>query len=62
MLRSRLELNADGRYEAHLGANQSSGAVTSFAAADAIVELPPEVSRVRDGDTHDVLRIDDMIG
>ncbi|MFP6684219.1 MAG: gephyrin-like molybdotransferase Glp [Polyangiaceae bacterium] len=62
MLRARLKRGAEGTLEAHLGSSQSSGAVTSFAAADAIVVLDPEITEIGDGETHEVIRIADMIG
>jgi molybdopterin molybdotransferase len=62
MLRARLKRGSEGTIEAHLASSQSSGAVTSFAAADAIVVLDPKVTEVRDGELHEVIRIADMIG
>ena len=62
LLRARLHAGPEGRTEAHLASSQSSGAVTSFATADAIVVLAPETTEVRDGQAHPVIRIADVLG
>lgn len=49
-----------GKRFAVLAPNQASGAVTSFASADALVILPEAVTQVNDGDVFDVLRIADL--
>jgi molybdopterin molybdotransferase len=55
-LRARLERRA-GELVAAIAGNQSSGAVTSFAHADALVVVPAERERVDDGDRLDAIRI-----
>ncbi len=54
----RARLGDDGR--AHLLPNQASGAVTSFADADALVVVPSEQGDVEDGARMKVLRISDV--
>jgi molybdopterin molybdotransferase len=58
-LRARLELH-DGELCAVLPASQSSGAVTSFARADALVVLPPDRAAIDNGDRLDVIRLADL--
>jgi molybdopterin molybdotransferase len=57
-LRARLQPGPAPR--AVLARNQASGAVTSFADADALVIVPAETTLVRDGDELDALRIADL--
>lgn len=55
-LRARLEIDR-GELVAHVAANQASGAVTSFAEADALVIVPAEQERIDEGDRLEVIRI-----
>lgn len=57
-LRATLEVE-DGEMTARLLANQASGAVTSFAEADALVIVPREQDRVNDGDRLEAIRLID---
>lgn len=50
-----------GREIAALLPNQSSGAVTSFADAEALVIVPAEQAQVHDGDLLETLRISDIL-
>ncbi|MEZ4312692.1 MAG: molybdopterin-binding protein [Polyangiaceae bacterium] len=59
MLRARL-VWAGGAARAVLLPNQASGAVTSFAEADALVVVPAERERVDSGEVMDVIRIGDI--
>lgn len=58
-LRARLELH-DGELCAKLPASQSSGAVTSFAHADALVVLAADQARIENGDRLPVIRLHDV--
>lgn len=58
-LRAHLELH-DGELCAALPAGQSSGAVTSFAAADALVVLAADRARIDHGERLPVIRLADM--
>lgn len=58
-LRARLEL-ADGALVARILPNQASGAVTSFAEADALIVVAREQDRVDDGDRLEVIRLSDV--
>ncbi|NUO49851.1 MAG: molybdopterin molybdotransferase MoeA [Polyangiaceae bacterium] len=58
-LRGRI-VDEDGELRFAIAPNQSSGAVTSFAAATALAVVPPGRDRVQDGDVLDVLRIADI--
>lgn len=58
-LRARLELH-DGELCAALPTSQSSGAVTSFAAADALVVLAADRARIDHGERLPVIRLADM--
>ena len=49
-----------GAARAVLLANQASGAVTSFADADALVVVPADKDRVENGETLEVIRILDI--
>lgn len=60
--RARLARTPEGRLEAHLALNQASGAVTSFAQADALIMLSPETTEVNTGDRLPVLRIAELMG
>lgn len=60
-LRARIE-TVDGAPHARLAERQSSGAVTSFSEADALVRLSGLVERVRDGDTMPTYRLADLGG
>jgi len=57
-LRARIAFSG-GAPRAVLLPNQASGAVTSFAEADALAVVPPERERVESGDVLDVIRIAD---
>lgn len=59
LVRARLVLSG-GAARAVLLANQASGAVTSFADADALVVVPAEKERVESGEMLDVIRIADI--
>jgi len=56
-LRARLEPSAGG-VRARILPNQASGAVTSFAEAEALVVVPADVGRVEDGSELEAIRID----
>ncbi len=58
-LRARLELH-DGELCAVLAPNQSSGAVTSFAGADALVVLPGSKARIEPGDVLPVIALAEL--
>lgn len=58
-LRARLELH-DGELCAVLPTSQSSGAVTSFAQADALVVLPAERAAIDNGDRLEMIRLADL--
>ncbi|MEZ4442567.1 MAG: molybdopterin molybdotransferase MoeA [Polyangiaceae bacterium] len=58
-LRATLELEAEG-WVARLHRGQSSGAVTSFARADALVRVPADQAEVVDGASLDVFRLADF--
>jgi molybdopterin molybdotransferase len=58
-LRARL-VTASGTPRAVICPNQASGAVTSFAEADALVVVPAEKERVEAGEVLDVIRIADI--
>jgi molybdopterin molybdotransferase len=60
-LRARLELR-EGVEHAVLAGGQSSGAVQSFAAADALAVLAADLARVDDGDRLPVIRLSDVWG
>lgn len=60
-LRARLELH-DGELCAVLGRGQSSGAVTSFAHADALVVLGANESRISHGDRLPVIMLGELWG
>jgi molybdopterin molybdotransferase len=57
--RARLEQGPDGLV-ARLLANQDSGAVTSFAEAEALVVIPAERDGIADGESLEVIRIADI--
>lgn len=59
LVRARVVVSG-GSARAVLLANQASGAVTSFADADALVVVPPERDRVESGETLEVIRIADV--
>jgi molybdopterin molybdotransferase len=61
LARARLSIEG-GELVATLAPNQASGAVTSFAWADALVVVPLERERVEDGDRLDAIRIGDVYG
>ncbi|UQA55934.1 gephyrin-like molybdotransferase Glp [Polyangium aurulentum] len=56
-LRAQLEPDA-GRVRARILPNQASGAVTSFAEAEALVVVPADLGRVEDGSELEAIRID----
>jgi molybdopterin molybdotransferase len=58
-LRARLELDG-GALVARLLPNQASGAVTSFAEADALAIVPADRAHVSDGDRLEVIRLADI--
>lgn len=58
-LRGRI-VDDGGELSFAIAPNQSSGAVTSFAAATALAVVPPGRDHVQDGDVLDVLRIADI--
>ena len=58
LMRARLGWREGQPYAALLD-RQASGAVTSFARADALVEVPAEVEQVSTGDVLSVLRLAD---
>ncbi|WP_437736534.1 molybdopterin molybdotransferase MoeA [Sorangium sp. So ce1335] len=55
-LRARLEIS-DGELVARVSANQASGAVTSFAEADALVLVPADQDRIDEGDRLQAIRL-----
>ena len=57
--RARLE-QSEGGLVARLFSNQDSGAVTSFAEAEALVVIPADSAGVEDGDTLEVIRLGDV--
>ncbi len=57
--RARLE-QSEGGLVARLFSNQDSGAVTSFAEAEALVVIPAERAGVEDGDTLEIIRLGDV--
>lgn len=59
-LRASIAIEA-GREIAVLLPNQSSGAVTSFAAAEALVIVPADHAKVHDGDVLEAIRISDIL-
>jgi molybdopterin molybdotransferase len=59
-LRARLE-HEGGETRAKILPNQASGAVTSFADADALVVVPVDREHVEDGDLLEVIRINDIL-
>jgi molybdopterin molybdotransferase len=58
-LRARL-VQHEGERCAEILPNQASGAVTSFAEADALAVVPADRERVDDGDRLDAIRISDI--
>jgi molybdopterin molybdotransferase len=58
-LRARL-LSEGGELTARLLPNQASGAVTSFAEADALVVVPRDLDHVDDGDRMETIRLADI--
>jgi molybdopterin molybdotransferase len=58
-VRSVLQVSS-GETHARLLPNQASGAITSFAAADALVVVPAECEEVRDGQIFEAIRIADI--
>jgi molybdopterin molybdotransferase len=58
-LRARLSME-EGALAARILPNQSSGAVTSFAEADALVVLPADRAVVEEGESVDVIRLADV--
>jgi len=58
-VRARLEISKDG-LAAHPLPNQASGAVTSFAEADALVVVPADRDRVDVGEALEVIRLADV--
>ena len=61
LLRARLVVDDDGGLVAELAASQGSGAVTSFASADALVLLDRESEGIESGATARALRVRDML-
>ena len=59
-LRGALASETGGASIFRIAPNQASGAVTSFAAAEALAIVPPGRIAVQDGDVLDVIRIDDI--
>ncbi|WP_437959599.1 gephyrin-like molybdotransferase Glp [Sorangium sp. So ce119] len=55
-LRARLEISG-GELVARISANQASGAVTSFAEADALIIVPADQDRIDDGDRLQAIRL-----
>ena len=55
-LRVRLEVSS-GELVARIAANQASGAVTSFAEADALVLVPADRERIDEGDRLEAIRL-----
>ncbi|MEM9693384.1 MAG: gephyrin-like molybdotransferase Glp [Myxococcota bacterium] len=60
-LRAQLSVR-EGEMVATIGDNQSSGAVTSFAYAEALIAVPHDRARVKPGDMLDVIRLDELWG
>jgi molybdopterin molybdotransferase len=60
-MRATLEDSGGGR-AARVLSNQASGAVTSFARAEALVVVPADRIRIEDGDELEVIRIADVFG
>lgn len=58
-LRARLD-TSDGQLGVRCTANQASGAVTSFAEADALAVIPAEKGSVEEGESVEVIRIADV--
>ena len=58
-LRAHLEIAA-GALAARILSNQASGAVTSFAEADALLVVPCDMPHVNDGDRLEVIRLADV--
>jgi molybdopterin molybdotransferase len=58
-LRARLEIGPSGLV-ARIFGNQASGAVTSFAEADALVVVPADRDRVDEGETLEAIRLCDV--
>jgi molybdopterin molybdotransferase len=60
-LRARLDTGAEpGELTVHVLPNQASGAVTSFAEAEALAVVPADRERVEDGSRVEVIRFADM--
>ncbi|WP_437666709.1 molybdopterin molybdotransferase MoeA [Sorangium sp. So ce1182] len=55
-LRARLEVSG-GELVARVASNQASGAVTSFAEADALIVVPADQDRIDDGDRLQAIRL-----
>ncbi len=55
-LRARLEISS-GELVARIAANQASGAVTSFAEAEALVLVPADQERIDEGDRLEAIRL-----
>ncbi|WP_437930281.1 gephyrin-like molybdotransferase Glp [Sorangium sp. So ce291] len=55
-LRAHLEVSG-GELVARIASNQASGAVTSFAAADALIVVPADQDRIDDGDRLQAIRL-----
>ncbi|XXT22884.1 gephyrin-like molybdotransferase Glp [Sorangium sp. So ce429] len=55
-LRARLEVSG-GELVARIASNQASGAVTSFAEADALIVVPADQDRIDDGDRLQAIRL-----
>ncbi len=60
LARARLVRRADGALVAELLPNQSSGAVTAFAWADALVVIPEDRTEVIDGEELETIRFADL--
>ncbi len=58
--RARVERDREGRRRARLLPNQSSGAVTGFALADALVVIPADRDRMDEGDEVEVMSLRDL--
>jgi molybdopterin molybdotransferase len=59
-LRAQLDMEG-GELRARILPNQASGAVTSFAEADALVIVPADRERVDEGDSLEAIRIGDIL-
>lgn len=59
-LRGRVDLTSSGKPRFLVARNQASGAVTSFAGAEALAVVPPGRDGVQDGDVLQVIRIADI--